>query len=311
MGTSRATGDKQYVQAEGILKSLCLKHGLAPLPEAYRVKYGRNWSDAINSLLAGQFVESEWFDLALTRWKKSIKAFKDFLRQNGVRISDYQQKYGHRFRDGARLIYLGQELDTDYWITKKRLPTKEEAYKIIAEICVGEGYDIISYQLMTRRYLKGFRKYLQKYGTDRADLLRLRWLTVSEDPERDPVNILAKAQSFVVSGQRRGLSQLDFGNHFKSIVRCFYPKGLKGLNTDLGLDQVRNIPTPSIREPEQTQTSIAKKIQRLEKRIQIINKSLDPTYLSLLKQDLAQLAKTANQVRRDHHTRRSSSDFDK
>ena len=294
--------------AEYLLRSLCIKHGLAPRPEAYKKRFSREWNDAVESILDGSFKEKDWFELPLTRWKKSITAFKNLLRENGLSVGDYQQNYGHRIRDGARLIYLGQELDLEYWTIKKRFPSKDEAYGIIAMLCKIEGYDIFDYQLKTRRYLKSFRKYLQTHGTDRMDLIRSRWLTQSGDPERDPENIRIKAHSFITPGRKYGLSQIDFGNHFKTLVRCFYPKGLQGLNVDLGLESIRYIPEPKHKSMPENQSSIERKILKLEGRINMINKALDPGYLSSLTQDLTRLANSVDH--NDQHPGQSSVDSD-
>jgi len=290
MEDARVIKNSRWKKAEEQLKKACASNNIEPNAESYRRAVNRGWNHAINAILAGTFIEQEWLETPQSRYKRCVNEFKDFLREHNISPRKYQKQYGHRVRDGARLIYLGEELDPEYWTQIKLLPSKEEAYEIISQLCAAKGFATTDYQFKTRRYLKSFRRYIQENGIDRLDIINRRWLSCSEDPERDPERIKQYAASLISPGRKHGVSQLDFGNKYKKMIKCFYPGGLKGLNTDLGLDQIEHIPS-SINKPVRlAETMVASRIARLENRIAAIHRSLDPAYLKRLGDELASLS---------------------
>jgi len=275
------------------LRRACISYNIAPEPMAYQKAFNRGWKNAIEAILAGSFTEEEWFETPGERYKRCAREFRLILQRNGISTKSYTKIYGHRIRDGARLIYLGQDLDVEYWTAKKVLPSKEEAYEIISVLCSEAGFSITEYQLETRRFLKGFRKYIQQNGLERQDLIRRRWLSVSTDVDRDPINIRKQAERLVEPGRTHGLSQLDFGNRFKSLVKCFYPGGLDGLNKSLGLTRIEHIPDRVAWTGSSASSQSKARIQNLEAKIAAIHRSLQPEYLQRITNELRTLSEQA------------------
>lgn len=257
-----------------LLKNYCIKYKIEPTPEGFKTSLDKDWNSAIRAIQYGIFDEKEWFESSVNRYKRCSYKFDGILARNGVCVQTYFRQYGHRKSDAISLLFLGLELDLDYWLSKKKNYDKATANEIIQNICAEKGYLIDEYQLVTRRYLKHFRKFIQSRGSERIDLIETNWLSVNLDPERDPSNIKKYANEFINPGRTHALSQLDFGNNFKSIAKCFYPGGLAKLNADLGLGEATNLPGSSSIKTKLQLNPYKDEILSLEKQIKKINAGL-------------------------------------
>ena len=214
-----------YKEAELKLRVYCNQYDVEPSPECFRRLLKKEWLSAIKAIQSGSFKSQDWFESPEDRLRRSAIAFNSFLQSHRVSPRTYEKVYGHSKSDAIRLLYLGQELDKSYWLSKKRKLEKEEAYAQISELCLKHGFSLSEYQLRTRRYLKSFRKCIQVKGIYDLGAIEKAWLSVNADPERDPVHIREEAAKLIEPNRTHELTQLDFGNKFKSLVKAFYPGG--------------------------------------------------------------------------------------
>ena len=266
-----------YKEAELQLRRYCNQYDVEPSPECFRRVLGKEWLSAIKALQSGAFKSQDWFESPEDRLKRSAVAFKSFLQSHKVSPRTYEKVYEHSKSDAIRLLYLGQELDKPYWLSKKRKLEKEEAYAKISELCMKHGFSLSEYQLRTRRYLKSFRKYIQAKGLYDLDAIEEAWLSVNEDPNRDPDHIRKEAAKFIEPNRTHELTQLDFGNKFKSLVKAFYPRGLAGLNSDLGLGSLTVLPVTNSSVIAEGVNPHSAHVQRLEKKLDLIHRGLNFT----------------------------------
>jgi len=262
---------KNIHTAVELLRNYCAKYGIEPTPEGFKISLNKDWESAIAAIYRGTFNIEEWFESPEKRYKRCSLKFDRILNKHGISKQTYFRRYGHKKSDAISLLFLGQELDLKYWLSKKKQYDKASANEIIQNLCSEKGYTIDKYQLVTRRYLKHFRKFIQSRGVDRVDLIEANWLSVNLAPERDPSNIRKRAMEFIHPGRTHALSQLDFGNNFKSLVKCFYPGGLVKLNADLGLGEAANLPESNSIKIKLESNPYKEQILTLEKQINKIN----------------------------------------
>ena len=266
-------------------------------PESYETLYRRNKSRIAILLITGVSLEEDfWFKPTLDPRDVVESAFEDY----GIADStDYKNKYGFR------AIYARQ------WI-KSRLPTSKKPGEVRAlflemffeggitnimkDLCAQHGCTIENYEKVYHNKNKFLVEYIIKYydlvkARDEYRLERIssHFFTLDEKRKQRTESILSRARLCVEPGRTAGIGMLELGESLNRSVRGWYPNGLRGLNEDLGLNQIVHI--PDFNQARENAPSVNEiRLESLKRKIDSLARNLDSeSRIGRLRQEIAEL----------------------